>query len=204
MRQLMMSFQSALKYNRDARIIVAALAFYGAACLGHFLRFEGSVHLPAWPPSGVAFALVLLMGRDTWPGIAIGSLLASFLSPWMATELPVQGVITVAGMMALSHTLEAVLGATLLKKWVGDKFAFDSSRGAFRFLFVAVAMCSCGAALSMTAFWGNGIIAPDELLKTGVLWTVGNLVGVLLFTPFLLCVARRQRVAFSLEKGSQP
>ena len=201
MRALSVNFQLALKYNRDARIVAVALAFYAAACLGHFLRFEGSTDLPAWPPSGVAFALILLMGRQTWPGVAMGSLLASFLSPWMQAAVPVHGAILIAGLIALAHTCEALLGAALLKSWDRDVFPFSSSRGAFRFLFVAVAVCLCGAVISTSALYVNGVVVVDEWLKLTVSWMVGNLVGVLLFTPFILCLARRQSLAFSREKA---
>lgn len=201
MRALPLSFQLALKYNRDLRLIAAAACFYGSACLGHFLRFDGSTDLPAWPPSGVGFAIILLLGRHTWPGIAIGSLLASFLSPWMSADLPVQSLIAVTGLVAISHSVEALLGATLLRWWVKDAFPFNTSRGAFRFLFVAVAMCLCGALISVTALHLNGVIPRSEWLARLVSWMVGSLVGVLLFTPFFLCVARRQKMRFSREKA---
>src|SRR5690606_39640964 len=58
----------------------------------------------------------------------------SFLSPWMQAAVPVHGAILIAGLIALAHTCEALLGAALLKSWDRDVFPFSSSRGAFRFL----------------------------------------------------------------------
>ena len=77
-----MKLKSELKTNRDLQIVVVALLFYASACLGYFLTFANATTLPTWPPSGVAFALIILMGTKAWPGITIGSLIASLMSHW--------------------------------------------------------------------------------------------------------------------------
>src|SRR5688572_649700 len=97
-----------LKYVPDLRIITAAVFFYLSALLGHFLAFPDSNSLPAWPPSGVAFGLIILLGRASWPGIAIGSLIANTMAYWNTNTLPHQTIIAVSSVIAIGQTLEAV------------------------------------------------------------------------------------------------
>lgn len=202
----MMSFlhikvKSALKYNRDVQIVVVAALFYASACVGYFLTFDEKTALPTWPPAGIAFALVLLMGRQAWPGVTIGSLIASLMSNWNDPSLPAQSLIAISSFTAVAHTLEALVGCWLVKGWIKDDFPFRSSRGAFQFLFVTVIMCLTGALIATGVLYWSGVIPAENTLKSGVSWIVGNGVGVLLFTPFILSIARRNSFRFSAEKA---
>jgi len=198
---LPMKLKSELKYNRDLQIIFVAVLFYASACLGYFLTFKNSSSLPTWPPSGIAFALILLMGRQAWPGITIGSLMASLMSHWNDASLPVQSVIAISGFTAVAQTSEALIGNWLVKNWIKDDYPFTTSRGAFQFLFVAIIMCLAGASLGTLVLQSNNVLPADGVLKTGVSWLVGNVVGVLLFAPFILSLARNNKLKFSLEKA---
>ena len=196
-----MKLKSELKDNRDVQVVVVAVLFYASACLGYFLTFDDTSVLPTWPPSGIAFALILLMGNQAWPGITIGSLMATLMSHWNDPSLPMHSVIAISGFTAVSQTLEALIGSWLVRHWIKDEYPFTTSRGAFQFLFVAITMCLAGAVLGTFVLYGNGVITSGDVLKTGVSWLVGNVVGVLLFTPFVLSLARNSQLRFSSEKA---
>jgi signal transduction histidine kinase len=197
---LFMKLKSELKYNRDFQIIFVAVSFYASACLGHFLTFDSTTALPTWPPSGIAFALIILLGRSAWPGITIGSLVANIMAHWNDPALPVQSVIAISSFTAIANTFEALIGNWLIKNWVGDDYPFKSSRGSFQFLFVAVLMCLAGALLGTFVLFICQVIPAGDILKTCISWWVGNVVGVLLFTPFILCIARHHQLKFTPEK----
>ena len=55
-----------------AGLALFALLYFGAARLGLLLAFEDSNASPVWPPSGIAFAAVLLYGYRLWPAILAG------------------------------------------------------------------------------------------------------------------------------------
>lgn len=196
-----MKFKSELKYNRDFQVVFMAVSFYASACLGHFLTFQGTAALPTWPPSGIALALILLLGRASWPGITIGSLIASLMSHWNEADLPAQSAIAISSFTAFAHTLEALIGNWLVKNWIRDDYPFRSSRAAFQFLFVAIIMCLAGALVGTSVLYSSNVVREADLLKTGISWLVGNVVGVLLFTPFILSLARDTPFKFTSEKA---
>jgi signal transduction histidine kinase len=190
-----------LKYNLDLKIILFAVLYYIAARLGYFLSFHDSTALPTWPPSGIAFALIILMGRESWPGITIGALIANILAYWNNATLPAQTIIAISSCIAIGHTLEAVLGNYLVKHWIKDDYPFKNARDAFRFLFVTLLMCIVGAGIGNLSLHIGGLISSDEIIQSGLSWWVGNVVGVLLFTPFILAIANGRRVTINIEKG---
>jgi signal transduction histidine kinase len=190
-----------LKYQPDLKIIGVALLYYLFARLGYFLAFENTTALPAWPPSGIAFALILLLGRQAWPGITIGSLVANIMAYWNNPALGPQAIITISSMIAVGNTLEAVVGNYLVKVWIKNDFPFEQAKNAFRFLFVTLMMCLIGAGVGTASLYANGVVQPESILTTLFSWWIGNVVGILLFTPFVLSLARRIRFRISTQKS---
>ena len=190
-----------LKYKLDLKIIGVALLYYLSARLGYFFAFENSTALPAWPPSGIGFALIILMGRAAWPGITIGSLVANIMAYWNDHHLPAQTIITVSTIIAMAHTLEAVMGSYMVKKWIKDDYPFRNAKNAFRFLLVSLCMCVLGSGIGTLCLYLNSAQLTEGLLRTGFSWWVGNVVGILLFTPIILATAKKTEFRFSKEKA---
>jgi signal transduction histidine kinase len=195
-----MSLKYLLKYTPDLKIIFIALLYYFFARIGYFLAFENTTALPTWPPSGIAFALIILLGRASWPGITIGSLVANIMAYWNSPTLPTESIIIVSSVIAIGHTMEAVIGNFLVKAWIKDAFPFNHTKNAFRFLFVTLFMCLVGAGIGTTSLYMNSVILSSDILITGFSWWLGNVVGILLFTPFILSIARKHNIGFSSDK----
>jgi signal transduction histidine kinase len=192
-----------LKYSLDFKIILVALLYYLAARLGYFLAFENTTALPAWPPSGIAFAMIILMGRQTWPGITIGSLVANVMAHWNNPALPPQTIIIISSLIACCNTFEAVVGNYLVKKWIKSDYPFKSTKNAYRFLFVSLFMCFLGSSLGTWGLYLNSIIEKIDLVRTGFSWWVGNVVGILLFTPLILACAEKIVPKISSKKSME-
>ncbi|HOX82417.1 MAG TPA: MASE1 domain-containing protein [Chryseolinea sp.] len=196
-----MNIKLPLKYSVDLKIMGVALLYYVFARLGYFLAFEHTNALPTWPPSGIAFALIILLGRSSWPGITIGALVANIMAYWNTPSLPAQTIITISSMIAIGSTLEAVIGNYLVQGWIKDRYPFKNTKNAFRFLFVTMLMCFVGASIGTWTLYLNNVGLLENTLRTGFSWWVGNVVGILLFTPFVLAIAQKHNYKFSTEKG---
>src|SRR5690606_26469791 len=164
--QLLVQTKLTLKYDLDLKIILFAVLYYVAARLGYFLSFQDTTALPAWPPSGIAFALILLMGRLTWPGITIGALIANVIAYWNTPYVPAQTVIAVGSCIAVGHTLEALIGNYLIRHWIRDDYPFRNARNAFRFLFVTLVMAVAGASTGTASLLLFGLLPDDHLLQS--------------------------------------
>ena len=101
-----MTSQVWIKYQQDLKVILVAFLFYLSACLAYFLGFENTISLPTWPPSGIAFALIILFGRSVWPGIAMGSLVANLMAFWNQEGMSAQSLIGLSSMIAIANTVK--------------------------------------------------------------------------------------------------
>jgi signal transduction histidine kinase len=185
-----------LKYKLDLKIGFIAVLYYLAARLGYYLVFQNITDLPAWPPAGIAFALIILLGRSAWPGVTLGALVANILAYWNNQSLDKEAIIAISSFIAIGQTLEVVFGNYLVKVWIKDSYPFKKAKDTFRFLFVTFFMCVIGATIGTLSLYFNGVVAGDALLKSGFTWWVGSVVGILLFTPFILAVAQKQKFDF--------
>src|SRR5690606_24545821 len=93
--------------RRIVAIVGLALVYLGAAWLGLRHAVVAKQVTLVWPPSGIALAAILLLGRSMWPGILLGAFAASLTSGTPA--LPALAV-------ALGATLWALLAAFLLER----------------------------------------------------------------------------------------
>jgi PAS domain S-box-containing protein len=139
-----------------------------------------------WPPSGVALAAVMLYGSPVAPGILVGALAANF---WEASQAhgPAHPLLTllVALGIACGSTLQALFTRRLLP--VGDAWQqfLDSGRSALRFVLL---VWPIGCVISAT--FGMAVLHAAHRPPIGgftvgwLTWWLGDVVGVLLVTPF--------------------
>lgn len=190
-----------LSYLPDAKILLAAALYYLSAVLAHSLAFSATSILPAWPPSGVGFALIILLGRSSWPGIAIGALLANLMGFWNTLNLDQTTIISLSSAIALGLTLESVTGYFFVKRWIKDDYPFKKTKDTFRFLFVVLLITLIGSFTGTLTLYMNGILTNELFVESGLRWWVGSVVGILLFTPFILSVAQKRTFSFTTNKG---
>lgn len=195
-----MNLNTLRKYTIDFKIVVLAIIYYLAAVFGYFLAFEGTIALPLWPPSGIAFALIILLGRKSWPGVAIGALIANAMAFWNMPDLHPQTVIAASCFIAFGNTLEALLGNYLVRNWIKNPFPFLQTKNAFRFLFISILIAFIGSGISSFGLLVSGVVAFNNYLITWLSLFAGSVVGILLFTPFILAVFKKYIVQFSGEK----
>jgi integral membrane sensor domain MASE1 len=194
-----MKLKALVKYKQDLIILFVALGYFFFARLGYFLVFEDIYVLPTWPPSGLALAFLILLGRRAWPGITIGALLANILAYWNTGDLSSDSVILLSSVIAAGHTLEALLGNFLIEKWIQKEKLFNKSVHVFRFLGIGIIISLVSAIIGTMALYYQGSVSTDEFLTGFVTWWVGNLVGILLFTPFILSF--REPITKQFKKG---
>jgi PAS domain S-box-containing protein len=131
---------------------------------------------PVWAPSGIALAAMLVLGVRYWPAVALGAFLANVTS-----DAPV----AVAAGIAVGNSLEAVLGAVLVRR-LGFRPELDRVRS-------VISLTVGGALLSTAVGATNGVSVlsiagerQDPFLDAWVLWWFGDAVGDLMVAPLLL------------------
>jgi PAS domain S-box-containing protein len=158
--------------------VVLALVYYGAARLGlRYASIGQSISL-VWPPTGIAFAALVLLGKRYWPGVALGAFLAN-----AATPVPLAAV---AG-IATGNTLEALLAAFLLSRVAGFRPNLEHGPSVRALILQSAPLGALvSAVVGVTSLWAAGQL-PNETLGTALpVWWAGDLLGALVVAPLIL------------------
>jgi signal transduction histidine kinase len=183
-----------LRYIFD--LVVLAAIYHLVARLALQLAYVQANTTPVWPPSGIALAALLLLGMRYWPGIALGVVGGSLLT---GAPLPM------ALGLGLANTLEALAGAYLLRNVIGLRPQLDRIRDVVGLASAAVGSAAISATIGVTTLrLVFGSTTPFFTLWST--WWVGNALGMLVVTSFLLVWATHFRQAmrsgFLVEGGA--
>src|ERR1051325_1373698 len=165
-----------LRYALQIAAVMAA--YFAAARVGLLAAVAQPVVSSAWPPSGVALAVLLVLGVRLWPGIALGALLLD----WTAgvSALGAAGI-------ASGNTLEAVAAAWLLTRVVDFRPSLERVRDVIALVVVAaLASTTLSPTLGVGSLWASGAVAPDPLPRLWFVWWSGDALGDVLVAPVLL------------------
>ena len=159
------------------KLAALAVAYIVAGQLALLLAAVGGFAAPVWPPTGIALAAILVLGRRFWPAIALGSLVVNLL----AGGGPVTAAVIAAG-----NTLEAVAGAWALRRLTDFRRSLDRLRDVMAFVgLAAVASPVISATIGVTSLQLSGIVAPAMYLRIWTVWWWGDFTGALLVAPLL-------------------
>ncbi len=130
----------------DLRIIVVAVSYLLASQLAYWLIFPNTGNYPIWPPSGVALALIILLGYRIWPGILIGSLVTYtivFISHDIVLNM--NGVFAIF-CIGIANVAEALIGYRLYNLFIkGDNTAYEKTSNTFKFLAITLVIALIGS-----------------------------------------------------------
>jgi signal transduction histidine kinase len=168
----------------DAAIIAAiALLYIASAKLGLALAFRAHQVTSVWPPTGFAIAVVFRLGlRRGIPGILLGAFIAN------ATA---QEPLGVAAGIAIGNTLEAIVGAALLRR-----LDFDHRLARVRDVGALIAAILISPFVSATAgvicLVAGNVQPPSLMPSLWWLWWMGDALGGLIVAPLVFALSDRE------------
>src|SRR5262249_35826545 len=163
-----------------AQVAFLSALYFGAAKFGLTMAFVTEQVTAVWPPTGIALAALFLFGYRLVPGITIGAFLAN-----AAANAPPG---TAAG-IAVGNTLEALLGAWLLRL-----FLFDPALGRVQDV-LGLVLLAAGTSTMVSATIGTlslclgGLQPWRAYLEIWGLWWLGDAMGNLVVAPLLFAWA---------------
>jgi integral membrane sensor domain MASE1 len=140
-----------------------------------------------WPPSGIALAAVVLLGRRAWPGIWLGAFLANFWDYFAAAnKLPLATHFLLSSGIAVGSTVQALLGGWLVQRWIGGPGIVNRTRSAFRFMGIALLACLVASTTGVTTMCLLGYAPWAHYSFNWRTWWIGDTIGILVVTPLVL------------------
>jgi PAS domain S-box-containing protein len=180
--------------------IAVALTYLLTAKLGFLLALEQTNATAVWPPTGIALAACLVVGFHIWPGIFLGAFLANMLV--LATG-PFMSSLAVSLGTATGNTLEALISAYLVSRFIASNYPFNRTFDAIRFILLgALASPLISATIGASSFC---IYNSDwsRFSSMWLTWWLGDAVGVLIFAPLLLTWEKRTALRWDKRRAAE-
>lgn len=174
-------------YGRIAALYLAGFVLLdGLSFIHPFAPFG----ITPWnPPTGLSVALILLFGQRYLPLLFVAPLLADLLVRHLPVPIHVE-----AAMILISGVVYG--GATLFL--LRPKMRFDPALASLRDLIGLMAVAAISTALAaigaIAVLAAAGLIDPVDFTAAAVRLWVGDMIGTVVLTPFLLIVFTRQRL----------
>jgi two-component system, LuxR family, sensor kinase FixL len=141
------------------------------------------------PPTGLSFALILLFGLEFLPWLFVAPLVADALV--RGAPLPIGTALVAASIIGVGYGA----GAALL---LSPRFRFDPSLASKGSLLWLLAIAIVSAAIVAFGYVGViaafGLLPAAEFTRAALRFWIGDLIGVVVLTPFLLIFMTRRRL----------
>ena len=140
---------------------------------------------PVWPPTGIALAAFLLLGRSVWPAILAGAFLVNITTEGnAATSLGI----------ALGNTLEGLAGALLVSRFAGGTAVFERPKDVFKFVALAgLCATAISPSIGLTSLCLGGFASWSHYWPIWLTWWLGDVGGAVIVTPVIVLWAQRPR-----------
>ena len=151
---------------------------------------------PLYPAAGVAIASVLVFGRRMLPAIALGALCVNLSLPMQHRAFALS-MLPLPIVIAFGASLQAFIGAELVKRHVQQPLSLSEPRDILTFLVVGMVSCLVNTIVANTGMWVTGTLRVTELPFSLATWWIGDLLGVLIGAPIVLTLIGRPRSAWA-------
>jgi len=151
---------------------------------------------PLYPAAGVAIASVLVFGRRMLPAIALGAVCVNLSVPLQFRPFAFS-MLPLPLMIALGASLQAFVGAELVKKHVQQPLSLSEPRDIMMFLAVGMVSCLVTTSVANAGMWLTQTLTLSELPFSFATWWVGDLLGVLIGAPIVFTLIGRPRAAWA-------
>ena len=161
--------------NSLAWIAAVAIIYFATGKLAlHFASFTASSS-SVWPPTGIAFAALLIVGFQIWPGVFLGAFFVN---------LAASGAVFTSLGIATGNTLEAVAAVYLTMRYANGRKLFERSQDFFRFAALGMLAAAISASIGVTSLALGGFAQWHEFVRIWLTWWIGDVGGFLMFAPF--------------------
>lgn len=172
--------------DRLRKIVALALGYGVAGALGLLLAVPPGYATSVWPSSGIALAGLLLWGTRVWPGIWLGSF---FVNVWVAYAS--QGDVgplgyAIAANIAVGSTVQAMLAALLIRKWVGVSKLFEVASATVAFAALTAICCLIASTWGVATLKLAGLVEFGTIGESWRTWWLGDFIGILIVAPTLM------------------
>ncbi|MGH8796783.1 MAG: CHASE domain-containing protein, partial [Caldimonas sp.] len=177
-----------------------AVAYALIAWAGSLLVIRPGYASPLYPAAGIALASVLVYGRRMLPAVALGSLCANLVGLGVRHAALTSTSLGLVLVFALGAVLQALLGATLVRRAIGAQLTLAEPREVALFFGAGLISSFVSAGIATIALGLAHAVPAALLATTGATWWLGDFFGLLIAAPIVLTLIGRPRDAWASRR----
>jgi diguanylate cyclase (GGDEF)-like protein/PAS domain S-box-containing protein len=176
-----------VKLSAVQAVLLLAVCYVVSGELALLLALPPGYATAIFPPAGVAVAAIMIGGTSLLPGVLLGAFIMNVIQGFNAGAGQPQVVFEAAVIISVASTLQAWVGAAMLRRWI--KPGLDSSRDVLLFLLMAPGMCLIGASIALPSLYLLHVMTSDSIFTNWITWWIGDTIGVVLTAPLVwICI----------------
>jgi signal transduction histidine kinase len=180
------------------QIFCLGLAYFITGVLALELALPPGFISPFWPSAGIALAALLVCGGNVWPGIFIGQFLLSVTTQLYDNQSLKFAFILPALCTAGGASLQGIIGAKLIRRFVGYPKPLNDEGTIVKFLIMGGPIgCTVAATLCVSTLCAFGLQSWSSFAFSWGTWWVGDSIGVMIVAPLALTIANNPKEIFS-------
>ena len=145
-------------YKRIIETLLIALAYYLSGKLGQTMAIPPGNVTPVWPPSGIALALMLLLGyKRAIPGLFIGAFAVNLsFFDGAITPIAILKAFGTGSGIAIGSILQPLFGFCLIKRFTQNTDPLHNIKNFLTFVAIIPLMCLVSASCGTTSLTAGG------------------------------------------------
>src|SRR6266542_3289404 len=185
LRQTRLAKAQETRWSQCWPIAIVTIVYLIAGKLGLRLAFVNPSATAVWPPTGIALAALLILGRRVWPGVFLGAFLVS---------LTTAGTWWTSLAIAAGNTMEGITGAVWVSRFAAGRKAFERPEYVFRFtVFAGLLSTALGATIGTITLYSGGLAESRDFSSIWLTWWLGDAGGALIMAPLVILWSERPR-----------
>jgi PAS domain S-box-containing protein len=169
--------------------LVVMVGYYCLMRLGYAMASHSNLPIVS-PAFGLAFAVILMMGR----GVVALLFTADLLAQWAIQSAPGHAFSLAMPTVALGNILGVALGVEILRMAVRGQTIFDAPRFMLLFLLAATPAAACVAMLGhLSMFMQNNMLWDSNLSQLIAASLISSGIGIVVVAPLIMAFGDRGR-----------
>ena len=173
------------------QLVLVGAAYFATAKIALLLAIPPGYATAVWPPSGIGLAAMLMLGNRMWPAVWVGAALVNY---------SISGSVLAAAVMATGNTLEPVLAAAIIRRFIGVPWHFERGEDVATFVAAAVLGGALAATVGLAPLAYMHALDLSDLFWNWLTWWLGDAVGIVLVTPLVMSWSMRGTVTWTPER----
>jgi PAS domain S-box-containing protein len=174
-----------------AVVLATALAYAGVGGFSLALAGPPGYASPLYPPAGIALVAALVYGRAAWAGVLLGSFIVNTGLGLLRGQSGL-ALVTLPLVIGTGAMLQAMVGAALLRRYVGMPVVLNEPRDILRAGLLGGALaCMVSPSIATPALVMAGAVPLALAPANWLTWWAGDALGVLIAAPLALTLVGR-------------